>query len=291
MGPQNSDPNNPSSDAPASPIQSDLSSGLTATTDINQPPVPSIPAEPPTTSFGMGSVNPLPPESNSPLPDPIPSTTPNPLSVPDPIPAAPEPQVPPVESAPPTFNWSNPGGAPEPTIPATAAIPEQPVAPTEPTIPSFSPPAAPEFAPPTSSESTPTDFSQLSGQASDQPVYSPPLSQPETLVVPPSSPEPTTLQADGGRHGIPKWVIFVGAGLLLAVLGASAYFILGIGQTQTDSLPATEQQTLITPPVASPTIQQPTPATSSAGFGSFAGSPSPLATSAADLLRQRQQAK
>ena len=120
MGPQNSDPNNPSSDAPTSPIQSDLSSGLTATTDINQPPVPSIPAAPPTPSFGLGSVNPLPPES-------VPSTTPNPLSVPDPIPAAPEPQVPPVESAPPTFNWSNPGGAPEPTIPATAAIPEQPV--------------------------------------------------------------------------------------------------------------------------------------------------------------------
>ena len=276
MGPQNSDPNNPSS-SPASPIQSDLSSGLAATPDINQPPVPSIPAEPPAPSFGMGSVNPLPPEPSTPSPDPIP--------------VAPEPQTPPVESAPPTFNWSNPGGAPEPTIPTiTSPALDQP-APVEPVVPSFSPPASPEFAPPASTEAAPTDFSQLVGQPSDQPVYSPPLSQPETLVVPPSSPEPTTLQTDGGGHGIPKWVIFVGAGLLLAVLGASAYFILGIGQTQTDSLPATEQQTLITPPVASPVIQQPTPATSSAGFGSFStASPNASPMSAFEKLQQNRSA-
>ena len=281
MGPQNSDPNNPSSDPPTNPIQSDLNSGLTSTPDINQPSAP---------SFNMGSVNPLPPESNTPPSDLTSSGTSAPLSTPNPIPTAPEPLAPPVESTP-TFNWSNPGGAPEPTIPITSPIPEQQPTSAEPAMPSFSSPTAPEFAPPPSTESAPTDFSQLVGQASDQPVYSPPLSQPETLVVPPSSPEPTTLQTDGGRRGIPKWVIFGGAGFLLAVLGASAYFILGIGQTQTDSLPATEQQTLITPPVASPLVQQPDLATSSAGFGSFTGSPSPIATSAADLLRLRQQAK
>lgn len=258
MGPQNPDPNDPSN-----PVQADLSSSL------NQPPQP----------------------LEAPVPQPDPMSAPPISPIPEPAPATPSFGLGPVnqpyggsigESTPstppdnPNFNWSNPS-APEPA-PAMPTIP-----PAMPETPTFNP------APEQSMESAPTDLSQLANTVESQPIYTPPLSQPETLVVPPSNPEPTTLQTDGGGHGLPKWLIFVGAGLLLAVLGASAYFILGIGQSKNStSLPATEQPTLITPPIASPVVQQPSTATSSGSFGSFAGSPTPQATSAADLLRQRQ---
>jgi hypothetical protein len=170
-------------------------------------------------------------------------------------------------------------------VPGTTDLPTETSAP----VPSFDPaPSAPEFTPPVQpTETAPTDLSQLADQTQ---TYTAPVSQPETLVVPPTSPEPTTIQTDGGGHHMPKWLLFVGIGLVLAVAGASAYFILGVGQTPTESIPATQQeQTLITPPAASPiTQQQPPAATSSAGFGGFNDGTS-QATSAADLLRQRQQ--
>ena len=229
--------------------------------------------------------SPVQPDLNSSFPDPLANPNPPPAPpepMPEPTPPIPPPiPDPPIQPpAPPTpsgFNWSNP------TIPT--ADPASPAP-----IPSFqAAPSTPEFASPTPTDSGPTDLSQLTNQA-EQPVFSPPLSQLETLVVPPSSPEPTTLQTDGGGHGVPKWIWFVGSGLVLAVAGASAYFILGFGQSQdTTSLPATEQ-TLIAPPTPSPITQAPSPSTSSsATFGGISGSGAPQATSAADLLRQRQQ--
>lgn len=83
---------------------------------------------------------------------------------------------------------------------------------------------------------------------------------------------------------------------MLVVAGASGYFILGIGQppkTPT-SIPATQTpkttRQVKPPPVATP-IPQPSPeATGSANFGQLGGAAaSPQATSAADLLKQRQQ--
>lgn len=290
MGPQNSDPNNPSSGGSTNPIQPDLSSSLNPPQDTQPvtPPQPesSFDATPPTPSFGLSPADQ--PLSPSPLSQPT-TTTPEPSPLaPEPAPIETPPQLEtPAQTSPldsgSSFNWSNPGGSSQPM--PTAPSPE-PTA-LETNIPPVAP-TVPEFSPAPTTESAPTDLSQLAGQAPDPSVYTPPLSQPETLVVPSSTPEPTTLQADGGGRHIPKWVIFVGAGLLLAVVGASVYFILGIGQNQeTESLPATEQQTLITPPVASPIVQQPTPATSSAGFGAFStASPSASPLTAFEKLQQ-----
>ena len=154
-----------------------------------------------------------------------------------------------------------------------------------------------ESAPP-QPETAPTDLSQLVAQAPEiPPAFAPPVTQPETLVSPPSSVNggidvPNIPMESGG--GIPKWVIGLALGLVIVVAGTSAYFILGIGKnTPAQSLPATteDQQTLTEPPQQLP--PQPPAATSSASFGQFGGSAgtgtTPAATSAADLLRQRQR--
>ncbi len=82
--------------------------------------------------------------------------------------------------------------------------------------------------------------------------------------------------------------------MLLIVAGASAYFILGFGKpAPAGSTPAvtTEQPPIQAPPAVRtqpiPTIATP-PATGSAGFGTIPGTGTTQATSAADLLRQRQ---
>lgn len=160
-----------------------------------------------------------------------------------------------------------------------------------------------QAAPPTPAGSAPTDLSHLitnnpsqtlteAAQESAQPA-------PETLVIPSSTavnPEVPNLPTEEHK-GIPKWLIGLGAGLLILVLGASAYLILGIGQSPktTTSLPATiaPKTAEIKPPlpIATPTpIAQPAAATGSANFGELDGSTKGTqATSAADLLRQRQQ--
>ena len=293
MDPTNSDPNTPT----PSPVQPDLNSSF-------QPdPLAQTPPDPLTNLTPIQSGSTSPPAPPEPMPEPTP---PMPPPIPDPPPM--QPPAPPTPDPAPAsslldnpmdmpsqsgFNWSNPTPTPDP-IAAPSPVPE-PIAPAESgsapaPIPSFqAAPSTPEFTSPTPTDSGPTDLSQLTNQSEPQPVFSPPLSQPETLVVPTNSPEPTTIQTDGGGHSIPKWVWFVGVGLALAIAGASAYFILGFGKSQdTTNQPATEQPKLVTPPASSPVTQASPLATSSATFGDIAGSPPPIATSAADLLRQRQ---
>lgn len=165
---------------------------------------------------------------------------------------------------------------------------------------------------PSEAESVPTDLSHLiTNNTQEVPAADGGTATqgPETLVVP-STDASATIPIETHR-GIPKWLIGVGLGLLITVTGASAYFILGIGQTKpAGSVPATQQtsqqttqQTTRTaiPPVASPvatpaSAAQPA-ASSSANFGQLENSGTTLtgsgtsqqqATSAADLLRRRQ---
>lgn len=203
---------------------------------------------------------------------------------------------------------ANPNTAP-PTMDNNQGVQSQPTNP-------FNQPEAPSWQPPitaSSPEPAPTDLSHLIpdsptssvvGGQSEQPVYAPPITQPETLIVPPDGNEvgPNIPTTEGGHSKIPKWVIGVGLGLLLAVTGATAYFIWpGFGNTinltPTTDQPATTEQpaTIPTPtvPTATPTpiLDGSTPDGSGGGFGAVDGSantPTPP-TSAADLLRQRQQ--
>lgn len=157
------------------------------------------------------------------------------------------------------------------------------------------PPAPDTNTPPPSADSVPTDLSHLiTGNAPQQSV---PASA-ETLVVPAVNPEVPNLPAEKHK-GIPIWLIGVGAGLLLLVIGASAYFILGIGQPSkpTTSLPATPaEKAAETKPVvpAAPVAESSTQpaATGSASFGTLEGGESQPATgsSSLELARQRQQA-
>lgn len=141
---------------------------------------------------------------------------------------------------------------------------------------------------PAQSEPAPTDLSHLITNNSRP--------DPESLIVPPTSPEVSTTLPAENHKDIPKWLIGLGVGLLLIVTGASAYFILGIGQPpKTSSIPAeqTEKPTIKAPaPIATPVASQPSPApadsSNPANFGQLEGGNSPEATSAADLLRQRR---
>lgn len=191
--------------------------------------------------------------------------------------------------------WGNPAQTPAtnsqsiPITPTTESSPQptwMPTAPQPTNLPEPTPlPQTPPSPPPVQSEPAPTDLSHLITNNSQTP---------ETLVVPPISPEVTTTLPVDNHKDFPKWLIGVGVGLLILVTGASAYFILGIGQPpKTTSIPASEEQTTTLknpPPIASP-VSQPTPPTTSgsANFGQLEGSgnTTPQATSAADLLRQR----
>lgn len=152
-------------------------------------------------------------------------------------------------------------------------------------------------------ESAPTDLSHLMDVPSAAPVST---AQPETLVVPQSTAETNQAVTSSGSKGFPKIAILVGGLLLLLVVaGASAYFILGVGQPvqpQT-SVPA-EQQRLTNPPKSVlPTTSPPaTPSAENNSFGTLTGQATPSAsptkaattsaqsgTSAIDLLRQRGQ--
>jgi len=97
--------------------------------------------------------------------------------------------------------------------------------------------------------------------------------QPETLITPDGSETAPNLIPETPGIKMPKWVIGLAIGILIAVVGASAYFILGIGQSpQTStSLPAT-QQPLQAPPTPRVTTPTPAPATSTPATSS--GAPS-----------------
>lgn len=238
----------------------------------------------------------------SPIPPNIPSTLPEPSSPPlqtPPISMTQEPaQQPPTAFTPsiptptPTFSpLDNPWGAP--TQPPTIDIPAMPTISQPPPIqPSWMNVGANASPPlPSTTESAPTDLSHLITNNSQPEI---PIA-PETLVVSPQIPAAETPPVGAeGPKGLPKWVIGLGIGLLIIVAGASAYFILGIGQPPktTASLPAeTAKAPLpqVKPPAPIATPFQPEPASSgSANFGQLQGG-GQSATSAADLINQRQQ--
>jgi hypothetical protein len=180
----------------------------------------------------------------------------------------------------------NPGGLPSQQSP-TEPLP--PVTPQPPMDTSF----------PESVDAAPTDLSHLiTNNPTTQEIPNPAsnVTVPETLIVPPGGGNPEVPNIPSEEHkGIPMWIIGVGIGLLLLVAGASAYFILGIGQSQSEtstSVPATTApRPTVAPTVAPNATSTPVPeATGSGSFGELSGSGgTPQASSAADLIRQRQQ--
>lgn len=178
---------------------------------------------------------------------------------------------------------------PAPATPVWAGQPQPNLTQPEPTL--------------TQPDSAPTDLShlisnnpQLDSNTNNGQLDS---TNAQTLVTPSPNgqvPEVPTVPLEEHK-GMPKWLIGVGLALLLTVAGASAYFILGIGQhpQSTTSIPAEVSKTTIktAPPITTSSPQPTTPAaTESANFGQLGGSSTnPPATSAAELLKQRQQGK
>lgn len=253
------------------------------------PPVPGAIPTPPPTPPPTPSWPPVPPIQQ---PDPLAQTSP--WSPPQPIPTQSQPTS--TFTTPTTSPLDNPWGVPTqaPAIDTTPPVATPAQAPSQPSWMTNS--ALTEQSPtPTQVENAPTDLSQLiagSGAAPAEPNAQTPAI-PETLVVSQSNaeaPEVPTLPSDGHK-GIPKWLIGIGIGLLLIVAGASAYFILGIGQPPkaTTSVPAVTEQTTVKPPAPIATqVPQPTAppeSTSSASFGQIGGS-TRTATRAGDLMNQ-----
>lgn len=225
-------------------------------------------------------------------------TVPSVLQTPTPTWIPPIPQtdamLPQTPQPPATSPLDNPWGAPSQPPPLNGS--QTPTQPSWMNTPTMTSPDQPISA--TLMESAPTDLSHLISGNNNASVEST-AAPAETLVVPfapATNPEVPNLPTETHK-GIPKWVIGLGVGLLLLVLGASAYFILGIGQPAkpTTSLPATTENAEVKPPVpaVAPTSRPTTePAASgSNNFGELEGSGTPQATSAADLLRQRQQGR
>ncbi len=214
------------------------------------------------------------------------------LSQPNPQPTSPqynEPAPTTSPQLPQTSPLDNPWGSPPQPPPIEGSLPSQ-----IPSAPENKPMPNPEATP---AESTPTDLSHLISN-NHTPDTSPASNTSETLVLPQANPEVPTLPAET-HNGIPKWLIGVGVGLLVIVAGASAYFILGIGQPPKNptSLPAETSDTKeVKPPApvatSSPKIS-PTPSPSgSANFGAIEGTGSAStkqATSAAELLKQKKK--
>lgn len=242
---------------------------------------PTWPNNPPSPANGAAPLTPDPVNSGTTTP-PDAQTADAPIWTPPP---AATPTFPPPPSTSSTLD--NPWGAPN-QPPSIDGVPQYSTYPPSQLPAEPSPqPAVIETPPPaaTPAESVPTDLSHLISGI-------PPQSSTETLVVPPATnhtPEVPTVPTEGG-HNIPKWLIGVGIGLLIIVAGASAYFILGIGQpAKTTSVPAevtSTKPTVKTPPPIASTVPA---ATGSANFGELqGGAAAPQATSAADLLKQRQ---
>lgn len=271
------------------------------TTPQPEPPIsdPMQPASPwtPPVQTEPATLPPNPDPIQNPWPEPPaapqnPNPTQTPTWTPPPQPPQPE-SYPPVSEPvpqPPVSPLDNPWGAPSQPPPLNGSQ-----APIQPSWMNTSTMTSPVETPVVPTESAPTDLSHLisgNNNASAESTIAPA----ETLVMPSAlaaNPEIPNLPAETHK-GIPKWVIGLGTVLLLFVIAASAYFILGIGQPAkpTTSLPATTE---VKPPVpaAVPTSQPAAePAASgSANFGELGGSGTPQATSAADLLRQRQQGR
>lgn len=312
MDPNKTDPTNPNvsqpdlstlsptpqspTDTPVPPQSEPLPTGGTPLPDLTsaQPPIlsdpmpaPALPENPlPPSSPPDPAAIPAQPDFNPPPQEPAPIGS---GSTPTFVPPAPAP----IDSGPSenpatatdfgtstgSFNWSDSSsGSPPPTAADALNIPN----------PITSQP----------SEPAPSDLSHLVN-ASEVPSladagFTLPVTQPDTIVSAATSPgiDVPNVPTEENHKSFPKWAIGVGVGLLLAVAGASAYFILGIGKTPPPaSIPATETQNKTTTapviqPTAIPTIAIPT-ATPSAGV-SLPGGSGTQATSAADLLKQKQ---
>ncbi|OGE25894.1 hypothetical protein A3H85_01650 [Candidatus Daviesbacteria bacterium RIFCSPLOWO2_02_FULL_40_8] len=251
---QPTDPNLPPTPQPLDVVSSDV--------PPTTPPPPATPAESITVAdpvvplaFPMDQVGSPQPQLSSELPP-----------APDPVWDAPTDMT----QAPPVSEPATP-----PQIPADwsqSPVTEDPV-------------SAPVVDPALPPDAAPTDLSSLAAALGSPDNLG--GSQPVAAAPQPTPPEtPTVVTGSRGLH-LPKWALIVGAITgLLAVLGASAYFILGIGQPTTDStsLPAT-QQTLTSPPRAS----VPTPTVipnldSGTSLGSLSGaSPSAQASSSGQI--------
>lgn len=250
------------------------------------PLVPEPPASPlggpasPDASLG-GPALPLGGLPNWPPPPPLPAV--GPAEAGPPPPASPDASLGGPAPTPLENPLDNPWGAP----------PQPPPISTPPTPPPWTPPAPPAPTPAEtySAESPPTDLSHLVGNNSQAEPIPTNSGGAETLVVPPTPPEGGAVPAENVKRGMPKWLIGVGVGLLVAVVGASAYFILGIGQTpKGGSLPAvptqTTQQVKPPAPLPTPVAATPSPESETAGFGQLESGGGRSATSAGDLLRQ-----
>lgn len=275
-------PEVPPQSMPQSSSPYDIPVAPTPPSPPNLPPIPDL--TPPW----------APPQSTNPTAEPFSNPTPTPWN-----PTPPLDQPASGQSEPNVSPLDNPWNAPIQPPPFAGGVPQNPQTyPSEPSLPSSPPQSAwepnqptpePTSAAPT--ESIPTDLSHLI--SNDSQLENPQNPAPETLVVPPASnavPDVPTLPLDSHK-GIPKWLIGVGVGLLIIVAAASAYFILGFGQTPktTTSIPAqTTNTSQVKPPapVATPVQTTQAPATGSASFGSLEGSGTPQATRAGDLMKK-----
>lgn len=274
-----SSPVSPTADSFSTPTSlPDLTSA--AQTPPPQPePIPTFTSGVPLDTISPPSNTTLPPEGSTPVESgPTPTFT-----SPAPVPVESGPAENPANSsdfsAPGGFNWpDNQYASSNPNANNSMNIPN-------PTVGSLTEPA-------------PSDLSHLVNAseeinpAGQEPAI--PLAQPETLVPGGvgTGTEIPNVPTEETHKNFPKWIIGVGVGLLLAVAGASAYFILGIGKTPPPaSIPATTtQENTIAPPVIQPTVV-PTiaiPTASPSAGVSLPGGSGTQATSAADLLRQRQ---
>ncbi len=288
-----------SNNSNANPNPTPPSPVATPTPDVNHTWPPALPANPlptPTESGTTPSPNPIfgtPsfPENNSPAWPSMPSNSPTEPTIPSTF-TPPTPSGDNLTSAPNLSPLDNPWSTPLQTPNINGS--EQSAQPTW--VPDSSASLAdqaPSISPTPPTEPAPTDLSHLISNNPEGGLNV--LNTAETLVVPSqtsgSAPEVPTVPTESHKN-IPKWLIGVGVGLLVLVAGASGYFILGVGQNkQSTSVPAEISQTVKTPPpIAAPTAE-PSAATGSANFGELQGSGAQQATSAADLLKQRQQTR
>lgn len=251
------------------------------------PTTPTPPAWPPVTPPEQPIAQPTSPWSTPATPPTWPSE-PSLTQTTPPLPWASQPIIPPLDITPPPEQQP----IPQPNSPWSAAPTSYP---TTNTATLTTPVTSEPISTPPQVENAPTDLSQLiaNNTLTSTEVNTQASATPETLIVSQAnsvSPEVPTLPVQG-HHGIPKWLIGVGIGLLIVVAGASAYFILGVGQDPktTTSVPAVTEVNNPAP-VVTPAPQPTSEATTSGSFGQVEGNASAQSpTSAAEILRQRQQ--